>query len=180
MKDEADMKQDDVQEETVDNAETQGEAEVVEVDELSEKQKEIDELKNRVLRSQAEFDNFRKRTRTEMGELRHFVTADVIRKFLPVMDSFKRALETAKTEDADTMRTGMEMIYRQMEKAVTDAGAEPIPALGEQFSPELHEALMNVQNAELPDGHIDMVFEEGYKIADKVIRHSKVRVVNNS
>lgn len=180
MKDEAEIKDAATPQEIEDNVPDEAEIAAEEIDELSDKQKEIDELKNRLLRAQAEFDNYRKRTRAEMGELRNFVIADVIRKFLPVIDNFKRALETESAQDIDTVKTGMELIYRQIEKAVCDAGAEQIPAIGEQFSPELHEALMNTQNPELPDGQIDMVFEEGYKIADKIIRHSKVRVVNNS
>lgn len=143
--------------------------------------REIEELKGRLLRRQAEFDNFRRRTKEEAEQLGLFVTAELVKKFLPVADSFERALKNAdQTQDIESMKTGMELIHKQIEKSLGDAGVEKIAALGEQFSPDLHEALMNSQNAELPDGQIDMVFEEGYKIKDKVIRHSKVRVVNNS
>lgn len=162
----------------------QDEAEATSNEECSaatdECQKEIEQLKDRVLRLQAEFDNFRRRSRSEAEQLGTYVVAGVIQKFLPVLDNFKRSLEVDYSGDVESLKTGMELIYRQMEKAVNDAGAEKIPALGEQFSPDLHEALMNTQNPDLPDGQIDMVFEDGYKIKDKVIRHSKVRVVNNS
>ena len=143
-------------------------------------QKEIDELKDKLLRKQAEFDNFRRRTREEAEQLSTYVSSNVIKNFLPVLDNFGRALETSNSEDAESLKKGMDLIYRQMEKSITDAGAQKIPALGEQFSPDLHEAVMNSQNPDLPDGQIDMVFEEGYKINDRVIRYSKVRVVNNS
>lgn len=178
MKDKKNNKQEEIlSEETL---EVQPEQEADEERQAAEGQKEIAELNERLLRKQAEFDNFRRRTREEAVQLSTYVTAEVVKKFLPVLDSFGRALETDKTDDVENFKKGMEMIYRQLEKSVTDAGAEKIPALGEQFSPDLHEAVMNSQNPELPDGQIDMVFEEGYKINDKVIRHSKVRVVNNS
>lgn len=148
--------------------------------ETDECQKETEQLKDRLLRLQAEFDNFRRRSRSESEQLGTYISAGVIQKFLPALDNFKRSLDADYSGDVEGMKKGMELIYRQMEKAIADAGAEKILALGEQFSPDLHEALMNTQNPDLPDGQIDMVFEDGYKIKDKVIRHSKVRVVNNS
>ena len=146
---------------------------------VDECKKEIEELKEKLLRKQAEFDNFRRRTREEAQQLSTYVAAGIIKNFLPVLDNFARAFETADTQDAESLKKGMELIYRQMEKSLTDAGVEKVIALGEQFSPDWHEAVMNNQNPDLPDGQIDMVFEEGYKIRDKVIRHSKVRVISN-
>ena len=144
------------------------------------KQKEIDDLKNRLLRLQADYDNFRRRSRTEAEQLSLFVSAELMNKILPVLDSFERALSTDKEQDAASFRQGMEMIYRQLEKSVNDSGVEKIKAVGEQFDPALHEAMMNVKDANLPDGQIAFVMEDGYKIKDKVIRPSKVSVVKNS
>jgi molecular chaperone GrpE len=146
---------------------------------LDAAQKEAEELLVRLQRLQADFANFKRRSQGEREELSLFVAADLTRKFLPVADSLERAL-AAQEQDAESLRKGLELIYRQMQKSLQDAGAEKIPALGEMFSPDSHEALMNGQNPELPDGQIDMVFEEGYRIKGKVIRHSKVRVVNNN
>ncbi len=148
-------------------------------DELAAKTAEADELKNRLLRLQADYDNFRRRSREDMQQLSIFVSAELLGKFLPVLDNFKRAADSNSTKDAENLRKGIELIYRQFEKAMQDAGVEEIASLGAQFDPNLHEAVMRCENSELPDGQIDMVLEEGYKLKDKVIRHSKVRVVNN-
>jgi molecular chaperone GrpE len=148
-------------------------------DSTDEGKKEVEELQTRIQRLQADFENFRRRSRSETAQISSFVSAQSAAKFLPVADSLERAL-VSTAQDAESLRKGLDLIYRQMEKALQDVGLEKIVALGEQFSPELHEALMNTQNPELPDGQIAMVFEDGYKMQDKVIRHSKVRVVNNS
>ncbi len=147
---------------------------------LAGKQGEIDDLQTRLLRLQADFDNFRRRSRTEMEDLSQCVMADVVGKFLPVLDNFYRALSNDKPQDAESLRQGLELICRQFEKSMEDVGAEKIVALGEQFDPKLHDSVMRSENDQLADGQIDTVFEEGYKIKDKVIRPSKVRVVSNS
>lgn len=144
------------------------------------KQAEIDDLKNRLLRLQADYDNFRRRSRTESEQLSVFVSANLIGKILPVLDSFERALSTDEKQDVNNFRQGVEMVYRQLEKSVADSGVEKIKALGEEFDPTVHEAMMNTPNPDLPDGQISLVMEEGYKIKDKVIRPSKVGVVKNS
>ena len=147
---------------------------------LENQKKEIESLKGRLLRLQADFDNFKRRTKEDSEKLALFVSADLISMFLPVADNFERAISTSETQDADSLRKGMELIFRQFEKSFKDVGVEKIPALGEEFSPDLHEAVMSAPNSDLADGTIEAVFEDGYKIKDKVIRHSKVKVVNNS
>ncbi|MDR2006794.1 MAG: nucleotide exchange factor GrpE [Acidaminococcales bacterium] len=144
------------------------------------KDNQLEDLTARLKRLQADFDNFRRRSRAEAEQLSLFVSARLIGGFLPVMDSLERALTAGETEGVESLKRGLELICRQMEKSLTDAGVEKIAAAGEMFSPDLHEAVMNSQNPGLPDGQIDCVFEEGYKLKDRVIRHSKVRVVNNS
>ncbi|MGM9569347.1 MAG: nucleotide exchange factor GrpE [Phascolarctobacterium sp.] len=140
----------------------------------------IEELTNRLLRLQADFENFRRRTTTEKEQLSTFVTAGVVGKFLKVLDNFERAeASAAKATDMEGVITGMQMIRRQFEAAFSELKVEEIPAQDQKFDPQFHEAVMRGHNPELEDEIIDMVFEKGYKLGDKVIRHSKVRVNAN-
>ena len=140
----------------------------------------IEELTNRLLRLQADFENFRRRTASEKEQLSTFVTAGVVGKFLKVLDNFERAeASAAKATDMEGVITGMQMIRRQFEAAFSELMVEEIPAQDQKFDPQLHEAVMRGHNPELEDEIIDMVFEKGYKLGDKVIRHSKVRVNSN-
>ena len=140
----------------------------------------IEELTNRLLRLQADFENFRRRTTTEKEQLSTFVTAGVVGKFLKVLDNFERAeASAAKATDMEAVITGMQMIRRQFEATFSELKVEEIPAQDQKFDPQFHEAVMRGHNPELEDEIIDMVFEKGYKLGDKVIRHSKVRVNAN-
>ena len=143
--------------------------------------KEIQDLQNRLLRLQADFDNFRKRNNEEREQLSQFVTAQVSKEFLKVLDNFERAEESLKNStDTSAIQVGMEKIHKQFEKALKNLSIEEIPAEGKPFDPNIHEAVMQGGNHDLPDESVDLVLEKGYKIGDKVIRHSKVRVVRNS
>lgn len=140
----------------------------------------IEELTNRLLRLQADFENFRRRTNSEKEQLSSFVTANVVGQFLKILDNFERAeASAAKSSDMESVLTGMQMIRRQFEEAFKVLKVEEIAAQDAKFDPKLHEAVMRAQNPDLEDETIDMVFEKGYKLGDKVIRHSKVRVINN-
>ena len=140
----------------------------------------IEELTNRLLRLQADFENFRRRTATEKEQLSTFVTAGVVGKFLKVLDNFERAeASAAKATDMEGVITGMQKIRRQFEATFSELKVEEIPAQDQKFDPQLHEAVMRGHNPDLEDEIIDMVFEKGYKLGDKVIRHSKVRVNSN-
>ncbi len=142
-------------EETV--AEEQAEAKEEAV--VDEKDEKITELNNRLMRLQADFDNFRRRTQGEKEQLSGFVTAGVVGKFLKVLDNFERAeASVEKTADLESLLTGMKQIRRQFEEVFKELGVEEIVA---------------------QDETIDMVFEKGYKLHDRVIRHSKVRVISN-
>ena len=148
---------------------------------LGEQAKKIEELQNRLLRLQADFDNFRRRNNEERERLGRFVTASVAREFLKVLDNFERAEESLKnTQDEHAVQKGMEKIHKQFEKALQTLKIEEIPAQGKPFDPNIHEAVMQGSNPDLPDESIDLVLEKGYKIGDDIIRHSKVRVVKNS
>ena len=140
----------------------------------------IEELTNRLLRLQADFENFRRRTASEKEQLSTFVTAGVVGKFLKVLDNFERAeASAAKATDMEGVITGMQKIRRQFEATFSELKVEEIPAQDQKFDPQLHEAVMRGHNPELEDEIIDMVFEKGYKLGAKVIRHSKVRVNSN-
>lgn len=148
--------------------------------EVDEKDEKIAELQNRLLRLQADFDNFRRRSAGEKEQLSTFVTAGVVGKFLKVLDNFERAeASMAKSSDVETLLTGMKQIRRQFDDTFKELGVLEIDAQNQKFDPSLHEAVMRGQNPELEDETIDMVFEKGYKLQDKVIRHSKVRVISN-
>lgn len=148
---------------------------------VDERDSKIEDLKNRLLRLQADFDNLRRRNNEEQTQLAGFVTAGVVGKFLKVLDNFERAEESiAKSSDSETIRVGLEKIHKQFEQALKELNVVEIPSQGEKFNPEFHEAIMRAENAELPEDTIDLVLEKGYKINSRIIRHSKVRVVTKS
>ena len=131
-----------------------------------EKDAKIEELQNRLMRLQADFENFRRRNAAE--------------KFLKVLDNFERAEQSVKTtNDMSAIVAGMEKIKRQFEQAFKELEVEEIPAEGQKFNPELHEAVMRGQNPDLEDESIEQVFEKGYRLRNKIIRHSKVKVISN-
>ena len=147
---------------------------------LKTKEEEATEIKNRLLRLQADFDNFRRRNATEREELATYVTISVVNKFLQILDNFERAEAAAeKAIDVQSVVDGMAGIQKQFVKTLEDLGVKEIPAQGEKFNPNFHEAVMRGHNPEMEDETIDMVFEKGYQLHDKVVRHSKVRVISN-
>lgn len=160
-------------------AEEQEQAEAAEA-EADPKDAQIEELQRRLLRLQADFENFRRRTAKEKEELSSFVTAGVVGKFLKILDNFERAEASAgKGDNVEAVLDGMQKIRRQFEDTFKELQVKEIEAQDAKFDPNLHEAVMRGQNPDLEDETIDMVFEKGYKLGDKVIRHSKVRVINN-
>ena len=147
---------------------------------LKTKEDEVTETKNRLLRLQADFDNFRRRNATEREELATYVTISVVNKFLQILDNFERAEAAAeKAVDVQSVVDGMAGIQKQFVKTLEDLGVKEIPAQGEKFNPNFHEAVMRGHNPEMEDETIDMVFEKGYQLHDKVVRHSKVRVISS-
>ena len=135
---------------------------------------ERDALLDRLARSQAEFDNARKRAAREQAEFREFAAADVLRSLLPVLDSFERALKASG--DGSEFRSGVELIYRQLQDALVKAGVQPIKAVGEPFDPKVHEAIEMVDTAEVPDHHVLDELQRGYKYRDRLLRPAMVRV----
>jgi len=150
---------------------------------LEEKQREIDALNDRFLRLQADFENFRRRSRNEKEELAALITEGLVRQMLPVIDNFERAMANAGTQDAAGLLAGVEMIHRQFSTFLEKVGVTPISAVGTQFNPELHEAVMRVEVSEAGGKSEGLILEElqkGYMFKGKAIRPSMVKVVGNS
>lgn len=142
------------------------------------KDAEIAELKDQLLRSRAEFQNYKRRTQEESVKLGTFTTAMVVGKFLKVLDNFERAEQSAaKTADAAILQ-GLDKIRKQFEETLKQLEVEEIQALNVKFDPNFHEAVMRNESSDLPEETIDMVLEKGYKIRDHVIRTAKVRVIS--
>ena len=139
----------------------------------------IADLQDRVKRQMAEFDNFRKRTDKEKSAMFEMGASDVIKKLLPVVDNFERGFKSITDDEKETpFAKGMDMVYRQMIKMLEDLEVKPIEAVGLEFNPELHNAVMHVEDESAGEGIIVEEFEKGYTYRDTVIRHSMVKVAN--
>jgi len=140
---------------------------------------ERDSVLDRLARMQADFDNARKRAAKEQQDFREYASADAIKALLPVLDSFERALQTSAGDKSD-LRNGVELIYRQLQDALAKLGLRPIPAKGEPFDPHLHEAIEMVDTSTVPDHQIVEELQKGYKLKDRLLRPSMVKVARNS
>ena len=142
-------------------------------------EEKIEELEDRVKRQMAEFDNFRKRTEKEKSHMYEVGARDVIEKILPVVDNFERGLATVPEDQKnDPVIDGMDKIYRQLMTVLTDLGVEPIEAVGKEFDPNFHNAVMHVEDEELGENIVAEEFQKGYLYKDTVVRHSMVKVAN--
>ncbi len=145
-------------------------------DALKEK---IDELEDKVKRQMAEFDNFRKRTEKEKTAMFETGAKSVIEKILPVVDNFERGLATVSEEEKGSpFVEGMEMTYRQLMEELEKMEVKPIPAVGEEFDPNFHNAVMQMESEEYESGVIAKELMKGYTYRDSVVRHSMVAVVS--
>ena len=139
----------------------------------------IDELEDRVKRQMAEFENFRKRTEKEKTMMFETGAKSVIEKILPVVDNFERGLATVSEDEKDSpFAQGMEMIYKQLMTELENMQVKPIPAVGEEFNPDFHNAVMQVESEEYESGVIAQELQKGYTYRDSVVRHSMVAVVS--
>jgi len=138
---------------------------------------ERDQLLDRLARLQAEFENARKRTEREQAANRDYAVGNVVEKFLPVMDHFELALKASGS--TDQLRSGVELIVKQMEDVLRQLNVTPIPAEGEEFDPRVHEALGSVERHDLPDHHVAEEIRRGYKLRDRLLRPSLVRISSN-
>src|SRR6266849_6485641 len=139
---------------------------------------ERDMLLDRLARLQAEFENARKRSAREQQEFREYALADAVKELLPTLDSFERALHTS-AGDTTEFRGGVELIYKQLQDALVKLGLRPIPAKGEPFDPHLHQAIEMVDTSEAEDHHVLDELQRGYKLKDRLLRPSMVKVASN-
>lgn len=139
---------------------------------------ERDQLKDRLARLQAEFENARKRAEREKADYRDFATGNVVEQFLPVLDNFELALKA--TGSADQLRQGVQLIVKQMEEILAKFQVVPVPAVGAEFDPRVHEALGSVERDDIPDQHVAEEIRRGYKLRDKLLRPAMVRVAHNA
>ena len=143
------------------------------------KDEKIEELSDKLLRQMAEFDNFRKRTEKEKSAMYEIGAKDIIEKLLPVVDNFERGFTTVAEEDKeDAFVTGMEMVYKQLMTMLEGVGVKPIEAVGQEFNPDLHNAVMHVEDETVGDNIIVEEFQKGYTYRDSVVRYSMVKVAN--
>ncbi len=142
-------------------------------------EEKIAELNDRVMRQMAEFDNYRKRTEKEKSQMFEIGAKDIIEKVLPVVDNFERGLSALSEEEKESaFAQGIEKIYKQLTQVLTDAGVEPIEAVGKEFNPDFHNAVMHAEDENLGENIVAEEFQKGYTYKGSVVRHSMVKVVN--
>ncbi|MGC2473637.1 MAG: nucleotide exchange factor GrpE [Candidatus Sulfotelmatobacter sp.] len=145
--------------------------------ELQKLKAERDSLLDRLARAQAEFENARRRAAKEQQDFRDFASMEVIKSLLPVIDSFERALQSKS--DAAEFRSGIELIYKQLQDGLAKLGVRPIAAKGEQFDPHVHEAIEMVETPDAADHEVLEEWQRGYKYKDRLVRPAMVKVARN-
>lgn len=144
---------------------------------LEEKSRKSDEYMNLLQRTAAEFDNFRKRTAREKEALYSDAVSDVVLAMLPGIDNLERAMSSS-SEDSKSLREGLEMVLRQFKDSLKKLGVEEIKCIGQEFNPELHNAVLHIEDESVDGNVIVDELQKGYVLNDKVIRHSMVKVAN--
>ena len=143
------------------------------------KDEKIEELTDRLTRQMAEFDNFRKRTEKEKSQMYEIGAKDIIEKILPVVDNFERGIAAVPEEEkSNPFAEGMEKIYKQLMTTLEEIGVKPIEAVGQEFDPDFHNAVMHVEDEGLGENIIAEEFQKGYMYRESVVRHSMVKVAN--
>ena len=142
------------------------------------KDEKIEELTDRLTRQMAEFDNFRKRTDKEKSQMYEIGAKDIIEKILPVVDNFERGLDAASEEKENPFVQGMDKIYKQLMTTLEEVGVKPIEAVGQEFNPDFHNAVMHVEDEAFGENTVAEEFQKGYMYRDSVVRHSMVKVAN--
>jgi len=145
---------------------------------LAEQTTRAEEYFERLARLQADYENFRRRTRQEKEEFYKYASEKLISALLPVLDNFERAL-VAESSSIDSLKSGVQMIFRQLQEALAAEGVTPVPAVGEQFDPQKHEAALRDESGEHPDNTILEELRRGYYLKDKVIRPAMVKVAKS-
>ena len=161
-------------------AESESTASAEETDQLAALQQERDALQDRLLRTAAEFDNYRKRIDRERRDLAEFAAADVILEFLPILDNLERALQAPSPPEADAFRKGAELIHRQMLDLLRKRGVKPIEALGSDFNPKFHQAVIHETSDSHREGEVMQELQRGYMLGDRLLRPAMVKVAKSS
>ncbi|MEN2765936.1 nucleotide exchange factor GrpE [Ornithinibacillus xuwenensis] len=144
--------------------------------EFKQLQQEKDEIYQRLLRTQAEFDNFKKRTIKEREADRKYKAQDIVSELLPAIDNFERALQVETTDAVKGLLDGISMVYRQLKDALKAQGVEEIETVGKEFDPNLHQAVMQVEDDEMESNTVVEELQKGYLLKDRVIRPAMVKV----
>ena len=144
-------------------------------DPLEELRREKDSLQDRLLRTAAEFDNYRKRVERERRDLADYMKADILAEILPIADNFERALQ-APSSDIDSLRKGVELIHKQMHDFLRKRGVTPIEALGADFDPNFHQAVIHETSPSHREGEVIEELQRGYMLGDKLLRPAMVKV----
>lgn len=163
-------------------AETEGKKGFFKKDKKEKKDKKdemIEELTDKYKRTFAEFDNFRKRSEKEKAAMYEIGAKDIVERILPVVDNFERGLSMVSEDEKESpFVDGMDKVYKQLLKALEEAGVKPIEALGKEFNPDFHNAVMHVEDEEAGENIIIEEFQKGYMYRETVVRHSMVKVAN--
>ncbi len=149
------------------------------LEELKQRAAKADEHWDRLLRTTADLDNYKKRASREKQEAVKYANENLLQKLIPVLDTFDMALSATNNTQADAvqaLQTGIRMVYQQLKTALQDAGLEEIDAAGKQFNPNLHEAVSQQETAEVPEGHVVQQLRKGYKLRDRLLRPATVVV----
>ncbi|CAM4266362.1 nucleotide exchange factor GrpE [Paenibacillus tarimensis] len=155
--------------------------ETVEATQTTDREKELEQLveehQQRLLRTQADYDNFRRRTQKEKEELAQYASMKLVGQLLPVMDNFERAIGASKESgDFDALSKGVDMIFRQMAQLLEQEGLRPMESVGQPFNPEFHQAVMTVESDEYEEGTVVEELQKGYMLKEKVLRPAMVKV----
>jgi len=147
--------------------------------ELAAKDQKIEDLNDRLMRSMAEFDNFRKRSEKEKSMMYDMGVKSIIEKMLPIVDNFERGFGTINEKEKESaFAQGIELIYRQLLSSLDEIGVKPIDAVGKEFDPNLHNAVMHGEDESMGENIVSDEFQKGYVYRDMVVRHSMVKVLN--
>ena len=143
------------------------------------KDEQIADLTDKLTRQMAEFDNYRKRTEKEKSAMYEIGAKDIVEKILPVVDNFERGLQSVAEENKeDPFVQGMDKIYKQLMTTLEGIGVKPIEAVGQEFNPDFHNAVMNIEDEEAGENVVVEEFQKGYMYRESVVRHSMVKVAN--
>jgi molecular chaperone GrpE len=152
------------------------------LDELKQRAAKADEHWDRLLRTTADFDNFKKRSAREKQDAVKFANENLLQKLIPVLDTFDMALAAAKnaqTDGVQSLQTGINMVYQQLKTTLVDAGLEEVDAAGKLFDPNLHEAVSQQESRDIPEGHVLQQLRKGYKLRERLLRPASVVVAKN-